>query len=104
MAKEIPEWLETKTERRARLDRERHRRHRASIRKRKRRWYLKNRARVLKRSKAYREAHPVDCTTDAYRAAERARWKRRAKDRVYMARKRRRQRERRQFARELGLD
>jgi len=77
MIEATPEWLETKTERRARLDRERHQRHRASIRKRKQRWYRKNRERVLKRSKAYREAHPVDCKTDAYRKAERARWRRR---------------------------
>jgi len=78
--------------------------HADEIAERHRRWYLANRERALKRAKAYRRAHPVDCTTDAYREAERARWKRRKCNRAYIARRNRQARERRQFARELGLD
>jgi len=81
--------------------------HADTIFERHRRWYRANRERALKRAKAYRLAHPVDYTTEAYREAERERWHSRMKDPAFRKwnRDRTRQwRERRQFARELGLD
>jgi len=85
-------------------DREYYWQHRAEISERKRAWYLANRERV----RAMQNARPqvwIERTPEV-KAAERARWRRRMKSprfRKWNCKRNRLARERRQFARELGL-
>jgi hypothetical protein len=92
-------------ERKRQWDRDYHQLHADEIAARKRRWYLANRERIRAKQNA-RPRVPIVRTAEV-KAYERARWHGRMKDpafRKWNRHRTRQWRERRQFARELGLD
>jgi hypothetical protein len=106
MARNHDAWMEgDPAERKRERDREYYWQHRAQVRERKRQYYRTNAERV----RAVQNARPrvrIERTAEV-KARERARWRRRMKSPPFRKWNRERcrlARERRQFARELGLD